>query len=84
MHLDYSHTDKPRSLYYLDHKASLKRAIFVRRLFLDCGFPQFQSNANRPLADRCLGYIVNKFEHVGGGLEGTRTSAVGLRGTPCG
>ena len=21
--------------------------------------------ANRPLADRCMGYIVNKFKHVG-------------------
>ena len=28
----------------------------------------FQSNANRLLADRCMGYIVNKFEEVGGKL----------------
>ena len=26
-----------------------------------------QSQANRPLADRCMGYIVNKFEQVGRG-----------------
>ena len=26
----------------------------------------FQSNANRPQADRCRGYTVNKFEHVRG------------------
>ena len=28
----------------------------------------FQSNANRLLADRCMGYTVNKFEQVGGKL----------------
>ena len=27
-----------------------------------------QSQANRPLADSCMGYIVNKFEQVGGGV----------------
>ena len=26
----------------------------------------FQSKVNRPLADRCMGYIVNKFEQVRG------------------
>ena len=36
----------------------------------------FQSKVNRPLADRCMGYIVNKFEQVrgqvpkGGGVGG--------------
>ena len=38
----------------------------------------FQLNANRPLADRCMAYVVNKFEPVwgdpctvrGGGQEG--------------
>ena len=29
----------------------------------------FQSKTNWPLADRCLGYIVNKFEHVRGGAK---------------
>ena len=30
----------------------------------------FQLKANSPLADRCTGYIVNKFEQVGGGDRG--------------
>ena len=31
----------------------------------------FQSKANPPLADRCVGYIVTKFEQVGGGQHMT-------------
>ena len=42
----------------------------------------FQLNANRPLADRCMAYIVNKFEPVGGDPCMVRAGGLGPGGLP--
>ena len=38
----------------------------------------FYSNINRPLADRCMGYIVNKFERSRAGLVEAGESPVDM------
>ena len=47
------------------HEHCSEVAILITRLY---NKKTFLSNANRPLADRCPEYIVNKFEHVSWGI----------------
>ena len=46
--------------------------VFVNGIFIHYNKKAFQSKANRPLANRCLGYMVNEFEqdHVVGARSG--------------
>ena len=43
-----------------------KNITLPQTLFMGCSKKSFQLKANRALADRCMGYIVNKFEKVWG------------------
>ena len=54
----------------------INTVFMVRNSLSSLSKKAFQSKANRPFADKCNGYIVNKFKQVCGGV----TMWVGSKG----
>ena len=62
--------------HYVSKKITNTRDKFCKKAF--------ESTANCPFADRCMSYIVNKFEHVHGCWPGDVPMWVGVRRYMCG